>query len=211
VESVAAWILFLVILLAYGWLGWFTIRCLAARSKARMAAGVALILASIYAPFLLAYSWVIGVFPIVVGSLLAAIQQFKQARWVKRIGLSVAIVLLAVGAQPLILVSDASASEGVSRCQGDVAVRTIDGFRAHNGAYPPTVHDFAVLSEDYEDPNCPIYQNVNWLYRQSATGYTVGYWTDWYVVKNVCLHRSGHNGWSCGLNQWGPFAAGETD
>jgi hypothetical protein len=30
-ESVASWILFGVILLAYGWLGWFTIRSLAAR------------------------------------------------------------------------------------------------------------------------------------------------------------------------------------
>jgi hypothetical protein len=104
-----------------------------------------------------------------------------------------------------------SAYERIDRCQGNVAIATIDGDRAQNGYYPRTVHDFAVDSDSYDDQNCPLLQGVNWLYRASPRGYTVGYWVSWLVASDVCLHSSGQQGWTCGLNQWGPFKPGETD
>src|SRR2546429_28369 len=99
----------------------------------------------------------------------------------------------------------------VGRCEGEVAIRTIEADHARDGHYPPDIHTMAVDSDRYESPSCPIYQNVDWLYRSGSQGYTVGYWNDWLLLgKHICLHTSGHQGWNCGLNQWGPFRPGET-
>src|SRR5579864_67428 len=205
--------MFLALLAGYGWLGWFTVRCLAGRSGARLAVGGLLMLTSLYAPFLLAYSWVFGVVPIVIGGTIAAVQHFKGASGLRRAGLVLAIVVLSLGGQLLIAGSDASSSEQISRCQGQVAIRAIADYRAQFGVYPPTVHDFAIESESasIENQNCPLYNNVNWLYRPSAGRYVVGYWTQWLLVRNVCMHESTNPGWTCGLERWGPFKPGEKD
>jgi hypothetical protein len=43
------------------------------------------------------------------------------------------------------------------------------------------------------------------MYRHAATAYTFGYWTDWVLTRDVCLHSGGQPGWTCGFNSWGPF------
>ncbi len=118
----------------------------------------------------------------------------------------IAFVLVEPGAS--VFLSDVQTAEGIGRCQGDVAVRTMEADRAQDGHYPPDIHTVAVDSERYGSPSCPLYNQINWLYRAGPNDYTLGYWVDWRVGKDVCLHSSGEKGWSCGLNRWGPFSPG---
>lgn len=207
------WVYFLVVLAGCGVIGWLAVLALNQRSLGAVAGGFLFLFAAVTAPILLAYGWLYGVFAATAGGVVCAIQRFNRASQLGRLGLIASTALIGIAPLAWLEVGNISASERIARCQGNVAIATIEGDRAQNGFYPPTVHDFAVDSDsiDYEDQNCPIYQDVNWLYRQSPRGYTVGYWISWLAADDVCLHSSGQQGWRCGLNQWDGFHPGETD
>lgn len=205
------WLYFLIVLAACGVAGWLAGRRLSQLSRAGTASGALFLLVAVTAPLLLTYGWLDGVVIATLGALVAAIQRFGHAPVLGRLVLIVTVGFIGIGPLTWLEVGNVTASERIARCQGNVAIQTIEGDRAQTGSYPPTVHDFAVDSNAYEDQNCPILQNVNWLYRESPRGYAVGYWVSWLFANDVCLHSSGLRGWTCGLNQWGPFRVGETD
>jgi hypothetical protein len=201
----------IVILALTGLAGWATLRLLAPGSLAKLGLGFLLLFACVILPWFLGYGWYLGTLAAVLGALVAFVQLFGKAGWLARLGFVAAIAFLPIEPTAFLFVSNLQAAERVDRCEAEVAVRTIEADRAQEGHYPPDLHTVAVDSDRYESPSCPLYNGVNWLYRIGGKDYTVGYWNDWLVGKHVCLHRSGEPGWSCGLNQWGPFRPGETD
>jgi hypothetical protein len=200
---------YLIVLLAVLALaGWGALTLLAQRSLTRIGLGLLLLLACILLPFFLYYGWFYGTLAAVSGAVVAAVQLFRKVGWVARVGFVVAIAFVLIEPAASVFLDDRQAAERIDRCEGEVAVRTIEAARRGEGHYPPDLHTVAVDSERYGSPSCPLYIQINWLYRAGETDYTVGYWRDWLVGKHVCLHSSGQNGWSCGLNRWGPFSPG---
>ena len=199
---------YLIVLLALlGFAGWGALRLLAQHSLTRIGLGLLLLLACVVVPFFLYYGWFYGTLAAVLGMAVAAVQLFGKVRRLARVGFVVAIAFVLIEPGASVFLDDRQTAERLARCQGDVAIRTIKADLARDGHYPPDIHTMAVDSGPYENPSCPIYQNVNWLYRAGPTDYTLGYWVDWRVGKHVCLHASSQRGWSCGLNRWGPFSA----
>jgi hypothetical protein len=200
----------LILLGVTGLAGWGALR-LVARGSLASGLGLLLLFACVILPFFLGYGWFLGTLAAVLGAVVAFVQLFGKVGSMARAGLVVAIAFISIGPAAWLFADNLQTAERIGRCQGDVAIRTIDADRARYGHYPPDIHTMAVDSSSYESSACPIYQNVNWLYQAGRTDYTVGYWNDWLLGKQVCLHTSGQPGWSCGLNQWGPFRPGETD
>jgi len=207
----AALVYALVLLALTGLAGWGALRLLAQGSLARIGLGLLLLFACVILPWFLGYGWFLGSLAAVLGAVVAFVQLFGKVAWLARVGLVAAIAFLPIEPAAFLFLDNMQTAERIDRCEGEVAVRTIDADRAQEGHYPPDIHTVAVDSGRDESPSCPLYNGVNWLYRPGRTGYTVGYWNDWLVGKHVCLHTSGQQGWSCGLNQWGPFRPGETD
>ena len=196
---------FVIILGACGLLGWLAIRCLLQSSPHVVAAGVLLLVIAVVAPLFLAYGWVYGVAAAVIGGMASAVRGIKQAGWIKRLVVVAAVLFMGIEPVGSLWLANGQADERISRCQGDVVIRTLQRGVAPSGPYPVTLHDIAIASEDNGDQNCPLYQGAKVLYLATPTGYTVGYWADWWFVKDVCLQSSGQHGWTCGLNRWGPF------
>ena len=187
----AALVYALVLLALTGLAGWGTLRLLAQRSLVRSGLGLLFLFACVILPFFLGYGWAYGTLAAVLGAVVAGVQLFGKVGWLARVGLVVVIAFIAIEPAAWLWVDNLQT--------------------ARDGHYPPDIHTVAVDSDRYESPSCPIYQNVDWLYRSGSQGYTVGYWNDWLLLgKHICLHTSGHQGWNCGLNQWGPFRPGET-
>jgi len=201
----------LVLLAVTGLVGWGAVRLLARGSLAMIGLGLLLLLACVILPFFLGYGWSLGTLAAVLGAVVAFVQRFGKVGWMTRAGLVVAIAFISIGPAAWLFADNLQTAERIGRCWGEVASRTIEADRAAEGHYPPDLHTVAVDSGPYESPSCPIYQGVNWLYQAGRTEYTLGYWNDWLLGKQVCLHTSGQQGWSCRLNQWGPFRPGETD
>jgi hypothetical protein len=191
--------------------GWGALRLLARGSLAAIGLGLLLLFACVILPFFLGYGWAYGTLAAVLGAVLAFVQRVGKVGWLARAGLVVAIAFISIGPAAWLFADNLQTAERIGRCWGEVAIRTIEADRAGEGRYPPDLHTVAVDSGPYESPSCPIYQGVNWLYHAGRTDYTFGYWNDWLLGKQVCLHTAGQQGWSCGLNQWGPFRPGETD
>ena len=207
----AALVYALVLLALTGLAGWGTLRLLAQRSLVRSGLGLLFLFACVILPFFLGYGWAYGTLAAVLGAVVAGVQLFGKVGWLARVGLVVVIAFIAIEPAAWFWVDNLQTAERIGRCEGEVAIRTIEADHARDGHYPPDIHTVAVDSDRYESPSCPIYQNVDWLYRSGSQGYTVGYWNDWLLLgKHICLHTSGHQGWNCGLNQWGPFRPGET-
>ena len=189
-----------------GFAGWGALRLLAQRAPTKIGLGLLLLLACIILPFFLYYGWFYGTLAAAIGVAVAAVQLFGKVGWLGRVGFVAPVAFVLVEPAASVVFSDVQAAESLARCQGEVAIKTIKGDRARDGHYPPDIHTVAVDSDRYESPSCPLYNNVNWLYRAGQSDYTLGYWVDWRVGKHVCLHAASREGWSCGVNRWGPFS-----
>ncbi|HXJ48553.1 MAG TPA: hypothetical protein VNF91_05225 [Candidatus Acidoferrum sp.] len=175
--------------------------------------GLLLLATAALVPLLFAYAWPLGIAGAVLGGAAAALRSGRGLGTLHRVLLIVAVLSLVGLPAGILEASRIQIDETFDRCAGDRAVAAIEHSRAAGRGYPANVGEIAL--EDggsIYSGSCYIGSGTNWLYRVTKPGtYTVGYWVDWSVIKHVCLHSAGSQGWSCGFERWGPFRPGEMD
>lgn len=212
IDAVAQAVLVVVFAAVPGMMAFAGVRFMAARMPEAIIGGTLLVLFAGVLPLAFAYAWPAGVAGAAIGSMVAAVRYGRRVDWPRRI-LPLAAVLIVIVEPALVLnVSQVREDETYSRCAADKAVAVVEQSRIEGKGYPQDIHEIALADGAYGDKPCYVSNGVNWLYRIDASGrYTLGYWVDWRVTRNVCLHTAGKQGWSCGFEAWGPFRPGEID
>ena len=184
---------------------------LARRNRAATAAGIVIVVAAGFVPFLFAYGWAVAAAGGAAGACAAAVWSGRPVGWTHRAVLAAAVVVVA--AEPVLTFNgwEIYSNETYDRCAAEKAVAAIELSRASGRGYPADMGEIALADGEYGDA-CYVSRGVNWLYRVAAPGtYTIGYWVDWRFARRVCLHTARSSGWSCGFEAWGPFRTGEVD
>jgi hypothetical protein len=98
------------------------------------------------------------------------------------------------------------APETITRQHGDVLIQALERYAHTTGSYPDQLTDL-VPTYLPTIPEATTTQGTGWLYHGAAQQFILGfwYWPEKYSSW-VCLHQSGHVGWECRYDNWGPFS-----